>query len=109
MRKDLTPGVLLEHSSYTPEELDVATIQLAVEYGYSPSGDLDSYELFAGEGLHGDPADLPDEELAEARQDLRELADEAVDYLSERCAPMGHYVAHDGEAGALGCWEHDEL
>lgn len=99
----------IRHADHTTEELDVLVIQAAVEFGFDPRSE--AYELFAAEGMLGDPDDLSDEERDLASYELRYVADDAVQYLNEYANPDHErfWIGHDGYAGYFGVWLVDGL
>ena len=88
---------LFDHALYSPGELDLEVIRLAMDYGYTLRPD-DAPVVAAFEEAEYDFDDLQREH---DEQMLAEIADDAVDWLNENLAADGMVFFHDDELGAF--------
>lgn len=82
-------AILLDHSSHSPLDLDLAIIEYSVDFDVPPSLE-DRQELAAARTQDAERY----EELA------RWLADEAEERINALLGARGFHVEHDGYAGA---------
>lgn len=114
------PGVIFDHGSQPPDELNAKIVGLAWALGWHGRDDDDRslirWTMFAaGYGDPGTPAlPLPPprgfdplDEMA-VNENLTWAADDAAAWLNDHFAPPGHWVGNDGEAGAFGAWADED-
>lgn len=71
----------------TIEALTTLIMRAVDVYGYDvPPFQQEAYEMFASEGMNGDPDDLPETTYRGYASDILDIADDVVTYLKERAA-----------------------
>ena len=92
-------GCIVDHGRDTTEGTMVAVIDYATSKGFAVPSFLGS--PFSSWNSNVDSmSTLSDANL----ERLLSIEDQAIDYLNENIAPIGHYFDHDSEAGAFGLW-----